>query len=108
MVQMSKQSVVFLCVDNSTRSQMAAAFLRKYADDIFDVHNAGVEPNIVNPLTLQVMNEVGVNISTQKSKSLGIYFGKTLFHCIITLGDDVDRNCLTVWLGIHTRLHWSF
>ena len=105
---MIKQSVLFLCMDNSVRSQMAEAFLRKYAGDIFDAHSAGVEPNGVNPLTLQVMNEVGIHISNQRSKDLEVYFGKTFFHYVITLCDDADKNCPTAWLGIHTRMRWSF
>src|SRR5215475_7425319 len=108
MVRMSKQSVLFLCMSNSARSQMAEAFLRKYAGDIFDAHSAGLEPSGVNPLTLQVMNEVGINISNQRSKSLEVYFGKTFFHYIITVCDDADKNCPSAWLGIHTRMHWSF
>jgi arsenate reductase (thioredoxin) len=108
MAQMSKQSVLFLCMDNSARSQIAEAFLRKYAGDLFDAHSAGVEPNDVNPLTLQVMNEVGMNIANQRSKGLEVYFGKTFFHYVITVCDDAEKNCPTVWLGIHTRMHWSF
>jgi arsenate reductase (thioredoxin) len=108
MIQMSKQSVLFVCTDNSAQSQMAEAFLRKYAGDIFDAHSAGLDPNGVNPLTLQVMNEVGINISNQKSKGLEVYFGKTYFHYVITVCDDADQNCPPVWLGIHTRMHWSF
>ena len=105
---MSKQSVLFLCMDNSARSQMTEAFLRNYAGDLFDVHSAGLEPKGVNPLTLQVMNEVGINISNQRSKGIEVYFGKTFFHYVITVGDDADENCPTVWLGIHTRMRWSF
>src|SRR5215510_6934370 len=108
MIQMRKQSVLFLCMSNSACSQMAEAFLRKYAGDIFDVHSAGLEPNGVNPLTLQVMNEAGINISNQSSKSLEVYFGKAFFHYVITVCDDADINCPTAWLGIHARIHWSF
>src|SRR5215813_9891803 len=108
MIQMSKQSVIFLCMDNSGRSQMAEAFLRKYAGDIFDVYSAGLEPSDVNPLTLQVMNEVGMNISNQRSKGIEVYFGKTFFHYVITVCDDADKNCPAAWLGVHTRMHWSF
>ena len=105
---MSKQSVLFLCMDNSVRSQMAEAFLRKYAGDIFDAHSAGLEPSSVHPLTLQVMSEVGISVSNQRSKDLEVYFGKTFFHYVTTLCDDTDRNCPAAWLGIHTRMHWSF
>ena len=86
---------------------MAEAFLRKYAGDIFEAHSAGLEPDGVHPLTLQVMNEVGINISNQRSKGLEVYYGKTFFHYVITVCDDADKNCPTVWLGVHTRMHWS-
>jgi len=105
---MSKQNVLFLCMGNSARSQMAEAFLRKYAGDIFEAHSAGVQPTGVNPLTFHVMNEVGINISNQSSKSLEVYFGKTFFHYVITVCEDADKNCPTAWLGVHTRMHWSF
>jgi len=62
----------------------------------------------VHPLTLQVMNEVGINFSNQRSKSIEVYFGKTFFHYVITVCDDADKNCPTAWLSIHTRMHWSF
>jgi len=87
---------------------MAEAFLRKYASDIFEAHSAGLEPNGVHPLTLEVMNEIGMSISNQRSKGIEVYFGKTFFHYVITVCDDADKNCPTAWLGVHTRMHWSF
>ena len=105
---MSRQRVLFLCTGNSARSQMAKAFLRKYAGDIFDAHSAGLNPKGVNPLTLQVMNEVGIHISHQRSKGIEFYRGKTLFQYLITVCDDADENCPAVWPGVDTRMHWSF
>jgi arsenate reductase len=105
---MSRQRVLFLCMGNSSQSQMAEAFLRKYAGDIFEAHSAGLDPNGVNPFTLEVMDEVGINISNQRSKGIEIYYGKTFFHYVITVCDDADKNVPTAWLGIHARIHWSF
>ena len=105
---MSKQRVLFLCTGNSARSQMAEAFLRKYANDQFEVHSAGLEPKGVNPLTIKVMDEVGIDISRQKSKGIEIYLGKVLFQYLVTVCDDADKNCPTVWPGVNTRMHWSF
>lgn len=105
---MSKQRVLFLCTGNSARSQMAEAFLRKYGNGQFEVHSAGLEPKGVNPLTIRVMHEAGLDISGQTSKGLDAYLGKTLFQTLITVCDDADRNCPTVWPGVNTRLHWSF
>jgi arsenate reductase len=108
MESMDKQKILFLCTGNSARSQMAEAFIRKYADDTFEAHSAGLEPKGVNPLTVKVMNEVGIDISRQTSKGIETYLGKDLFQYLITVCDDADKNCPTVWPGVSTRLHWSF
>jgi arsenate reductase len=105
---MSIQRVLFLCTGNSARSQMAEAFLRKYAGDAFEVHSAGLEPKGLNPLTVKVMGEAGIDISDQKSKGIDTYLGKVLFQYLITVCDDADKNCPTVWPGVNTRMHWSF
>ena len=105
---MSKQRVLFLCTGNSARSQMAEAFLRKYAGNTLEAHCAGLEPKVVNPLTVQVMHEVGVDISRQTSKGIETYLGKMLFQYLVTVCDDADKNCPTIWPGVNIRLHWSF
>lgn len=105
---MDKQRVLFLCTGNSARSQMAEAFVRKYADDRFDAHSAGLEPKGLNPLTIKVMNEIGIDVSGQTSKGVDTYLGKVLFQYLITVCDDADKNCPTVWPGVNKRMHWSF
>ena len=100
--------VLFLCTGNSARSQMAEAFLRKYAGDRFEAHSAGLEPKSVNPFTIRVMQEVGIDISDQTSKGVNTYLGKVLFQYMITVCDDADKNCPTVWPGVNQRMHWSF
>lgn len=105
---MSKQRVLFLCTGNSARSQMAEAFLRKYAGNTLEAHSAGLEPKGVNPLTVQVMHEVGVDISRQTSKGIETYLGKMLFQYLVTVCDDADKNCPTIWPGVNIQLHWSF
>jgi len=105
---MSPKRVLFLCTTNSARSQMAEAFLSKYAGDRFEAHSAGLEPKGLNPLTVQVMDEVGVDISGYKSKGIDTYLGKILFQYLITVCDDAEKNCPTVWPGVNQRLHWYF
>ena len=105
---MSIQRVLFLCTGNSARSQMAEAFLRRYGGEAFEAHSAGLEPKGLNPLTVAVMNEIGIDISNQKSKGVDTYLGKMLFQYLITVCDDADRNCPTVWPGVNSRMHWSF
>jgi arsenate reductase len=100
--------VLFLCTGNSARSQIAEAFVRKYAGDRFEAHSAGLEPKGVNPFTVQVMQEVGIDISNQFSKGVDTYLGKTLFQYLVTVCDDAEKNCPTVWPGVNQRMHWSF
>lgn len=105
---MAKTRVLFLCTGNSARSQMAEAFLRKYAGERLEAHSAGLKPKGINPLTIKVMNEVGINISNQISKGIDTYLGKVLFQYLVTVCDDAEKNCPTVWPGVNHRLHWSF
>jgi len=105
---MGKSRVIFVCTGNSARSQMAEAFLRKYASDHFEAYSAGLEPKPINPFTIQVMNEIGVDISGQRSKGVNEYLGKVLFQYLVTVCDDAEKNCPSVWPGVTTRLHWSF
>ena len=105
---MNKQRVLFLCTGNSARSQMAEALLRQYGNEIFESYSAGLKPKGVNPLTVKVMEELGIDISTQTSKDINTYLGKTRFQYLITLCDDADENCPTGLPGINARMHWSF
>ena len=105
---MPTQRVLFLCTGNSARSQMAEGFLRKYAGEHYEAHSAGLDPSVVNPFTIQVMDEIGIDISNNKSKGIETYLGKVLFQTLITVCDHADKNCPTVWPGVNTRLHWSF
>jgi len=104
----SKQRVLFLCTGNSARSQMAEAFLRRYGGDRFEVHSAGLEPKGMNPLTLQVMNEIGYPMTEHTSKGIKVYLGKVLFQYLITVCDQAEQKCPTIWPGVNQRLHWSF
>lgn len=100
--------ILFLCTGNSARSQMAETFVRKYAGDHFEAHSAGLEPKGVNPLTIQVMREKGIDISNQTSKGIDTYLGKVLFQYLVTVCDAAEKNCPTVWPGVNQRMHWSF
>jgi arsenate reductase (thioredoxin) len=76
----SKPVVLFLCTANSARSQMAEALLRKHAGDRFEVHSAGLEPAGIHPLTIQVLDEAGIDLQGQRSKSVKEYLGKLAAH----------------------------
>jgi arsenate reductase (thioredoxin) len=103
-----KQRVLFLCTGNSARSQMAEAFLRRYGRDQFEAYSAGLEPRGIHPLTIQVMEEIGYDLSGQRSKGVREFLGSVFIHQLITVCDDAEKNCPTVWPGIITKAHWSF
>jgi len=105
---MQRTRVLFLCTGNSARSQMAEAFLRKYAGERFEAHSAGLEPKGNHPLTIKVMQEAGLDMSGHTSKGFETYLGKLLFQYLITLCDDAEKNCPTTWPGVSNRLHWHF
>ena len=105
---MSQPVVLFLCTGNSARSQMAEAFLRQYAGTQFESHSAGTDPKGVNPLTTQVMQEVGIDISGQRSKHLKEYLGRIPVRYLITVCDNAAESCPTVWQGVAERFKWTF
>ena len=105
---MQTQRVLFLCTGNSARSQMAEAILRKAGGNRFEAYSAGLKPKGIHPLTIQVMEEKGYDLNAQHSKGVGEYLGKLLVQTLITLCDDAEKNCPTVWPGVNTRLRWSF
>ncbi len=107
-MSVEKQRVLFLCTGNSARSQMAEAFLRIQAGDRFEAFSAGVEPKGINALTVRVMEEAGIDISSQRSEGVKEYLGRGLFQYLITLCDDAEKNCPTIWPGVNRRLHWAF
>ncbi len=102
-----KPRVLFLCTGNSARSQMAEALLRKYAGDRFEVHSAGLEPKGVHPLTIRVLEEIGVDTRAHTSKPLTDYIGKTHFGYLITVCSNADERC-PIFPGMGVRLHWPF
>jgi len=105
---MSRKRVLFLCTGNSARSQMAEAFLRRYAGDCFEVYSAGLEPERgIHPLTIQVMQEIGFDMSGHYAKDIREYLGKVHFGYLITVCDRAERNC-PIFPGVGMRLHWLF
>lgn len=104
---MSKARVLFLCTGNSARSQMAEAFLQKYAGDHFEVYSAGLEPKGLNPYTIKVLEEIGVDTSQHYSKTLDTFMGKVHFGYLITVCSNAEENC-PVFPGMGVRLHWPF
>ena len=95
-----------MCTHNSARSQMAEGLLRALAGDRFEAHSAGTEATHVRPLAIRAMEEIGVDISDQGSKTLDRYL-KQSFDYVITVCDDANEAC-PFFPGAANRLHWSF
>jgi len=104
---MEKPRVLFLCTGNSARSQMAEAILKKYAKDQFEIFSAGLEPKEINPLTLKVLAEAGINTDDQYAKPLSTYLGKTHFSYLITVCSNAEDKC-PMFPGMGQRMHWPF
>lgn len=106
---MKKDKVLFVCVHNSARSQMAEAFLNQIADDRFEASSAGLEPGVLNPLAVEVMQEMGIDISGNQTKDVFDLFKKgELYSFVITVCDGANAERCPVFPGIVSRLHWSF
>ncbi len=106
---MKKQKVLFVCIHNSARSQMAEAWLNFLYGDRFEAKSAGLEPGTLNPLVVAAMDEVGVDISRNRTKSIYDLFKKgELFSFVITVCDETAAERCPVFPGIVKRLHWSF
>jgi arsenate reductase len=101
--------VLFVCVHNSARSQMAEAFLNTLAGDRFATSSAGLEPSTLNPLAVEVMKEVGIDISRNRTKSVfDLYRSGALFAYVIAVCDaEAAQRCPT-FPGITRTLVWSF
>ena len=101
-----KTKVLFLCTGNSCRSQMAEGFLRAYGSDMFEAHSAGTKPSTLNPLAVEVMREIGIDVSSQRSKNVTEYLG-THFPIIVTVCDNAREQC-PIFPGPSFRDHWPF
>jgi arsenate reductase len=97
--------VLFVCTGNSARSQIGEALLRQYGGDDFAAFSAGTEPKGVNPYTVRVLSEVGIDWSAARAKSVHEYLGEP-FDYVITVCDRARQTC-PVFPGEHNSLHWG-
>ena len=103
---MNKIKVLFLCVHNSARSQMAEGLLRHLHGDRYEAYSGGITPTLVNPYAIKAMAEVGIDISGQRSKSwraYGLDFG---FDVVISTCREAEKACPVFPFG--KRLRWEF
>jgi arsenate reductase len=104
-----KKRVLFICIHNSARSQMAEAFLNQICREEFEAHSAGLEPGKLNPIVVEAMQEIGIDISGKPTKAVFDMFksGK-MFAYVITVCDEASAERCPIFPGITKRLHWSF
>jgi arsenate reductase (thioredoxin) len=104
-----KKRVLFLCIHNSARSQMAAAYLEKIAGDRFEVESAGLEPGMLNPMAVTAMREDGIDISRNETKSVfDLFKNGRRFEYVISVCDAASAERCPIFPGVTTRLNWAF
>jgi arsenate reductase len=104
-----KPKVLFICVHNSARSQMAEAWLNSICGEFFEAHSAGLEPGRLNPLAVEVMREAGIDISQKKTQAVfDVFKSGQLFSHVITVCDESSAEKCPIFPGPTKRLHWSF
>jgi len=104
-----KKSVLFVCIHNSARSQMAEAFLSQACGDIFEAQSAGIEPGTLNPVVVAAMKEIGMDIAGNQTKGVSAFVksGKQ-FAYVITVCDETSAERCPVLPGVARRMHWNF
>ena len=104
-----KTKILFVCIHNSARSQMAEAFVNRYCGDRFEAESAGLEPGTLNPLVVEAMAEDGIDISQNATKSVSdiLKSGQT-YDCVVTVCDEASAERCPIFPGNVVRLHWGF
>jgi arsenate reductase len=104
-----KGRVLFVCVHNSARSQMAEEYLRRFAGDLLEVESAGLEPGELNPYVVRVLEEDGIHISGKETHSVANYYqeGRTYEYVITVCSREAEEKC-PVFPGPVRRLNWPF
>lgn len=106
---MPKKKVLFICVHNSARSQMAEALLNRMAGSKFEAESAGIEPGDLNSLAVEVLKEAGIDISRNKTKSVFDFYDRgKRYDYVITVCDESQSTKCPVFPGAGQRLHWGF
>ena len=104
-----KPNVLFICIHNSARSQMAEAWLNHLCGDFFDADSAGLEPGTLSPLVVEAMREVGIDISKKETQAVfDVFKSAKLFSYVVTVCDETSAEKCPIFAGVTKRLHWSF
>jgi len=106
---MASSKVLFICVHNSARSQMAEAFLNEKCAEEFEAQSAGLEPGKLNPLVVEVMQEVGLDISRKETQAVfDVFKSGQLFAFVVTVCSEAEASACPIFPGPAQRLHWPF
>ena len=104
-----KKKILFICVHNSARSQMAEAFVNQLCGDEFEAQSAGLEPGTLNPIVVAALREVGVDISGKPTQSVGdVSRSGQLFSHVVTVCSEAEAEGCPYFPGVAQRLHWPF
>jgi arsenate reductase (thioredoxin) len=104
-----KKRVLFVCVHNSARSQMAEAWLNQLCGDLFEAQSAGLEPGSINPLVVQVMQEEGIDLTGKKTQRVfDVWKFGEMFQYVVTVCSEAEAEGCPIFPGVGTRLHWPF
>jgi len=104
-----KHRVLFVCIHNSARSQMAEAFLKKHGGNVYDAESAGLEPGRMNPNVIAVMKEIGIDLSKKETQGVfDLYKKGTTYDIVITVCDGASAEKCPVFSGGGRRIAWSF
>lgn len=104
-----KSNVLFICIHNSARSQMAEAWLNHLCGDFFAAESAGLEPGTLNPFVVRAMQEVGIDISRQETRAVfDVFKAGKLFSHVVTVCDETSAERCPIFPCVTKRLHWSF
>lgn len=103
------KKVLFVCIHNSARSQIAEELLRKHGSDLFEVESAGFEVGELNPLAIDVLKEENIDIKDKSTNSVFEFFkqGRT-YNYVVTVCDESNGQRCPLFPGLNYRIHWSF
>jgi arsenate reductase len=106
---MAKRKVLFICVHNSARSQMAAALLNKTCGEFFEAQSAGLEPGTINPLVTDALQEIGIDISKNTTQRVfDVWKSGQMFQFVVTVCSEAEAEGCPIFPSVTTRLHWPF
>jgi arsenate reductase len=107
-VILMKMKVLFICVHNSARSQMAEAYLKLLGGDQFEAESAGFEPTVINPLVVQAMKEEGIDLSAKKTQDVyDLLKQSRFFGYVVTVCERARETQCPTFPGVAKKLHWD-